>query len=304
MQPNVVRRIKDSESLIFRCNICDAMNETAIDLLQRETPFCRVCKSTVRTRSIIMALTIELFGHSLAISQIRPKHPGISGYGLSCWDGYARRLKSKMNFINTFLHKQPRLDITDVRGEEPGKLDFLIASDVFEHVAPPVERAFENARKLLKDDGVFIITVPFTNPGEESVPTDEHYPDLFDYEIKTVGNSAILENITREGLKQVYTNLKFHGGPGSTLEMRVFSESSLITALLDAGFEKIDVFDGADLKHGIYWSNGCSVPLAARVKDGPARYLRRPKTLTGDTLAQRCRNLTNRVAARLHRAPS
>lgn len=208
-----------------------------------------------------------------------------------------------MNFTNTFLHKEPRLDITKLREEEPGKLDFLIASEVFEHVVPPVEKAFENVRKLLKDDGVFIITVPFTNPDEESIPTDEHYPGLFDYEIKSNGSSAILENTTREGLKQVYANLKFHGGPGNTLEMRVFSESSLITALLDAGFEKINVFGGSDLKHGIFWKNGCSVPLAARVKDGPVRLVQPPKPLTEGTLAHKWGDLASRVASKLHRLP-
>lgn len=297
----MIKRVQDAEALVFRCNICNAINETAISLLERETPSCRVCKSTVRARSIIMALTIELFGRSLAISQIQPRRFEISGYGLSCWDGYARRLSSRMNFTNTFLHKEPHLDITNLRDEEPGKLDFLIASEVFEHVVPPVEKAFENARKLLKDDGVFIITVPFTNPGEEFIPTDEHYPDLFDYEIKGNGNSATLENTTRYGLKQVHANLKFHGGPGNTLEMRVFSESSLITALFNAGFEKISVFGGSDLMHGISWKNGCSVPLAARVKSGPARFVRPPKPLTGDTLVHKCSNLARIVASELHR---
>ena len=48
-----------------------------------------------------------------------------------------------------FLHKEPRLDITSVDASLHGQFDFIISTEVFEHVAAPVSRAFENARDML-----------------------------------------------------------------------------------------------------------------------------------------------------------
>lgn len=98
---------------------------------------------------------------------------------MSDWQGYAWRLMHRLGYRNTFLDEEPRLDI---RAPDPallGTLDFIISSDVFEHVSPPVQLAFDNARRLLKPDGVMIFSVPYTVGGE----TLEHYPDLHDYRI-------------------------------------------------------------------------------------------------------------------------
>lgn len=43
-----------------------------------------------------------------------------------------------------------------------------------QHVQPPVARAFENVRKLLARDSVFILTAPFTHDAD----TIEHFPEL------------------------------------------------------------------------------------------------------------------------------
>ncbi|MBS0433140.1 MAG: methyltransferase domain-containing protein [Proteobacteria bacterium] len=271
-----MRRMPDADTVIFECNICDAVNGTELALLDREGPTCRRCGSSVRFRSIIQALTTELFGRSVNISQIRPKNFDIRGYGLSCWDGYSSRLRRHVDFRNTFFHRKPYLDITDIDREKEGSLDFLIASDVFEHIQPPVQRAFDNARRLLKDDGVFIITVPFTHPGEDQVPAQEHFPELFEYEIRKDGDSFLLENTTRGGVKQVFGDLIFHGGPGSTLEMRVFSESSLVSSLFAAGFDQVTIYSGSDLAHGIHWSSKCSVTVAARTGQHQPKFIRVP----------------------------
>ncbi len=146
-----------------------------------------------------------------------------------------------------------------------GTLDFIGSSGGFEHVEPPVSRAFENARKLLKPGGVFVFSVPFSHPGEGLVPTKEHFPDLNDYSIKKTSTGYQLTNTTRGGDVQYFNDLVFHGGPGSTLEMRVFSESSMLDELTKAGFDDITIYSGSDLHHGIYWPQKWSVPLSARV---------------------------------------
>lgn len=170
-----------------------------------------------------------------------------------------------MRYKNTFYHKEPRLDITRIDPAMKESLDFVIATDVFEHVDPPVSTAFENVRELLKPDGVFIFSAPFTHPGGEPLPTKEHFPELYDYEIQETNGHFRLKNTTRAGVIQYFDNLVFHGGPGSTLELRLFSEWSIVNEMGSAGFHDITIYSGSDLRHGIYWPHQWSLPMAARI---------------------------------------
>ena len=234
MEPmdTTITRTNDNQEIVFRCNICDQINDTRLELLSRDTPSCKDCGSSVRLRSIIQVLTTEIFGQSISISQIKPNRPQLSGIGMSCWNGYAAPLARRTGFRNTFYHQEPRLDITHIEDMAQRSLDFIISSDVFEHIEPPVDRAFNNVRKLLRDDGVFVFSAPFIAPGKKEVTTLEHYPDLFDYEIIQNNDTFVLKNTTKDGHVQHFDHLEFHGGPGTTLEMRLFSESSIIAALV------------------------------------------------------------------------
>ncbi len=258
----------NSAALKFTCNICDAVNSAALDQLRREEPSCTNCGSTVRMRSIIQILTTELFGQSLSISEIAPERPDIKGIGMSCWDGYASRLAHRVAFRNTYYHQEPRLDITDIPDEMVGTLDFITSTDVFEHVAPPVSVAFDNARRLLKPDGVFVFSVPYQILPWRQRETTEHFPNLHDFRIEGSGEQRVLTNITRDGAIERFDQLIFHGGEGSTLEMRMFSRTSLLRELKHAGFNQISIYGKPLLKHGIYWPNPASVPLAARAVPG------------------------------------
>ena len=102
--------------------------------------------------------------------------------------------------------------------------DFIFSSDVFEHVPPPAQRAFETCHSLLKKNGTLIFSVPYNLDGN----TLEHFPDLHDYFIDDQGDSPVLKNLTIDGKRQEFENLIFHGGDGATLEMRVFSLPDLI----------------------------------------------------------------------------
>lgn len=245
--------------LSFRCNICGAGSAARVVELDRETPSCGNCGSTVRWRSIVHALSVELFGESLALPDF-PARPDITGVGLTDAESYAAPLSRKLGYKNTYLHKEPMLDIAAGDSGLEGTLDFVISSDVFEHVAPPVSRAFENSRKLLKPGGVLIFTVPYGKTGE----TVEHFPELHDYRVIQRNGGYVLENTTREGEKQVFDDLVFHGGPGTTLEMRRFTEPSLISACKAAGFGEVKVYKAPDFDHGIYWNVDWSLPMAAR----------------------------------------
>lgn|SRR6266511_4808519 len=247
-------------TLVFTCNVCGAGNALHPMQLGRESRSCRTCGSSVRWRSVIQALSVGLFGKSITIRDF-PCCPDLTGIGLSDWRGYAERLSSKFAYHNTFYNDEPWLDITDPPKELDASLDFLIASDVFEHVAPPVGRAFENSLRLLKPCGLLIITVPCTLDER----TEEHYPDLHEYEIFDFNARPILVNRTIDGRWEVFEEPVFHGEEAEGgLEMRAFSENSLLRHLREAGFEDIAVCGKACPEFGIIWLKPSERPILAR----------------------------------------
>jgi hypothetical protein len=62
---------------------------------------------------------------------------------------------------------------------------------------------------------------------------------------------------------QRYENLVFHGGPGTTLEMRVFSRAALERHFAEAGFRDVRFATEPCLRHGIVWKEPWSVPIVA-----------------------------------------
>jgi SAM-dependent methyltransferase len=246
-------------TLHFCCNICGHMNLAPMASLQREEPSCAKCSSTVRMRGIVHALSVALFGKSLSLPNF-PERKSIFGKGMSDWDGYAKPLSKKLSYINTFYHKEPHLDITQIASKDLNSLDFIVSSDVFEHVAPPVSVAFKNARKMLRDNGVFVFSVPYTL----EVETIEHFPNLYEFKIKNRGDTRVLVNRTREGDLEEFEDLVFHGGEGETLEVRVFSRNDLLKELHEAGFEDVEIMSEPYFEHGVYWPKPWSLPIIAR----------------------------------------
>jgi SAM-dependent methyltransferase len=203
---------------------------------------------------------MELFGAALSLPDF-PYRPDIMGVGLSDVDIYAVPLAAKLGYINTFYHQEPRLDIMAIPDEFRGSFDFVISSDVFEHVAPPIQRAFEHTRALLRPNGVLVLTVPYVE-GED--PTTEHFPSLHNYQVRDSDQGRVLENATRDGRRETLTNLTFHEGEGDVLEMRRFTRRSVVAELVNAGFGGIKIYGDSDLPHGISWPDQQNLPIAAR----------------------------------------
>jgi SAM-dependent methyltransferase len=245
-------------ALQFRCNVCGRAARADLARLTREAPTCR-CGSTVRIRALVHVLSSELFGTSLALPDF-PSRPDLVGIDMSGAEAYAGKLAAKLGYTNTFLHKPPYLDITNPQHEWLDRCDFVMSSDVFEHVAPPVSRVFANTLRILKPGGVFILTVPYGKHGD----TIEHFPELDDYRLEKRGATRILVNTTRGGIRQEFRDLVFHGGEGDTLEMRVFSESGVLADLRRAGFEDIRVHREPCHEFGIHWIYDWSLPISAR----------------------------------------
>lgn len=234
--------------LRFTCNICGAANACPVKDMAREGDTCYSCTSSVRMRSVIHALSMELFEKSLALADF-PVRKDITGIGLSDWEGYAPGLAEKLGYTNTFYHQAPFLDLSSDDAASFGTYDFVICSDVFEHIAPPISKAFENARRLLKPGGVMIFTVPY-RPGE----TEEHYPELARYSMSQQGDEWVLENETVDGRKQTFPGVKFHGGPGTVVEMRVFGADSLARHFAEAGFARPTIHAEEQPQSGIVWN--------------------------------------------------
>ncbi len=243
----------------FLCNVCCFPNAATTGQLTREDPTCRHCGSNVRFRSLVHALSLSLFRKSIPLPWFSSR-PLRRGYGMSDWHGYANRLKRKFDYQNTFYHQEPRLDITQLPEAFESKFDFVISSDVFEHINPPVNCAFQNVFRSLKPGGVFVLTVPFLETGE----TQEHYPDLNNFEIVESNGNKRLHNKTKQGHSQWFDAPVFHEGDGATLEMRLFTYPSLVRQLLDAGFIDVVPYNTNVARFGIHHHSLRSFPLTAR----------------------------------------
>lgn len=246
-------------TIAFRCNLCGASASAPLAGLERETPTCERCGSTVRFRAIADLVVRELTGEHAALPSLAPRRE-IAGLGLSDADCYARPLARAFAYRNTYFHAEPRLDITSIDPALRGRHDFVIASDVFEHVAPPVSRAFDNARALLRPGGVFVMTVPFSL----DAGTVEHFPELHDWKLEKTGGRWRLVNRTADGRTQVREDLVFHGGPGTTLEMRLFSRDALLREFDRAGFASVRMAGDPYLPFGICWPHPWSLPIVAK----------------------------------------
>ena len=66
----------------------------------------------------------------------------------------------------------------------------------------------------------------------------------------------MVTGIDKTGLEVVIPNPVFHGGPGATLEMRLFTLVEVRRLLKVAGFNRIQVLKMDTLQYGIRRDNG------------------------------------------------
>lgn len=255
----------ERQEIEYRCNICGGKNRLESRKFHRELALCEKCGANARFRGIIHVLAGFLGNANSGPLREWPQRPNIFGIGMSDWPGYATLLQEKFSYENTFYDRQPQLDIQNPTKAQLGKYDFVISSDVFEHVMPPLQQGFDNLLALLKPGGTLVFSVPYTR----SLETVEHYPGLHAYEIVDFRGGKILVNRNEAGALAVYDNPVFHGGEGATLEMRLFCEADVLSRLACAGFTDIMVHDQPHLPIGFYWpelmSADPAVPLYAYI---------------------------------------
>jgi SAM-dependent methyltransferase len=248
-----------SDSGKFLCNICGTVCERPPEGLAREGSGCAVCHSSMRVRALIALLSEELLGVPMTLVEF-PVLKSIRGIGMSDFPELAEKLAQKLDYTNTFYHQAPRFDVTQPDAIDFGRYDFILSTEVMEHVPRPVEDAFSNLFRLLKPDGLLVMTTPYTLGGK----TKEHFPDLNDFALASLREKTVLVNRRRDGSIEVFENLVFHGGPGSTVEMRVFTEESLRENLLGAGFSSVRIATENITEFGIEHAETWSLPIVAR----------------------------------------
>ena len=59
----------------------------------------------------------------------------------------------------------------------------------------------------------------------------EHYPDMREYKVVELGGEHVIAILDRDGRKWLDAEPIFHGGPGSTLEMRLFACDDIVRHL-------------------------------------------------------------------------
>ena len=97
-------------TLFFQCNICGTLCTVELASLAREAKSCPNCNSSPRTRAVIRTLSSCLFQENLILSEF-PIRKDIKGLGLTDAESYASQLKQKFDYVNTYFHQEPRLDI-------------------------------------------------------------------------------------------------------------------------------------------------------------------------------------------------
>lgn len=218
----------------WTCNLCRHESQNRVDYFHREMGTCENCGSNVRFRAIWYLLT----KYVLPININSPKK--IVGIGLSDANVYADRLSVFFSYTNTYYHQEPLLDITNsASAAQYSNLDFIICSDVLEHVEMPVNNAFKNLGAMLKHGGYLIFSVPyFTDAISEH--TIEHFAP---HKKLLVAVEDGREYVISES-HIAYTNACWHDGPGSILERRVFSERAVYEHLGRNGLELQEIGDG------------------------------------------------------------
>lgn len=250
--------------ITFTCNLCGfADNTVRLGDLARETAPCAQCGANVRLRALIHLMSLHLWRRSLPVAQW-PTDRSIVGYGVSDWPRFSDFLLPKLDYRNTQFDEDLRgdrlfLDVTAPPAHLAGTADFICCSEVLEHVAPPVELAFDGLFSILKPGGALIFSVPYWLN-----ETIEHFPDLYHWNIVESDSGPVLVNTTRAGEVQTFKDLRFHGGGARVLEMRVFGYPDLMRHLERAGFERAETLHVEHLPYGIRFPEQWSLPIIAR----------------------------------------
>jgi hypothetical protein len=198
--------------LPFTCNVCGRRSLfQRIHYLNPEMPSCSGCRSNVRLRWLVHRLSVNFFGRSIPLPEF-PSEKSIVGIGLTDPELIAAGLSRCFTYCNTYLHVEPRLDVR-LDSSPLGNLAFLIASEVFEHIEPPVVEAFRNVARLLDESGILLLTSPWVWDGDPATAI----PRLHDWRLDREGDRWSIINQKPDGEVERFDDMSLDGSMGPSL---------------------------------------------------------------------------------------
>jgi len=224
--------------LVFVDNINGVLDCTSIPM-HRETGIGLRYNTWCRARAIIHAL-LKSLNLPPVLTFLTEDAKRITGMGVSDDLRYAEVLSNVFTYINTYYHKEPKLDLMIYNNNFDSSFDFIICSDVLEHVIGDWRNAAKNMYKYLKPGGVLILTVPLQSNLSKTL---EHYPGSVGYDVVFTSGEYQHTVINYADRNELAENPVFHGGPGNTLEMRIFEKADLLNKLKEFGFQRQDYYD-------------------------------------------------------------
>ena len=211
------------------CALCGSPLRTVAHAIEEVA--CDNCQSTWRCEAVARVLLRTLnYPAGKTLANISTD---LSRRGLGISDDWrlSTRLASRFDYVNTYYHRFPRIDISNPPNEVEGLFEFVICSDVLEHTQSRIAPMM-GLRRLLRPGGFAVVTVPPTTDELDS----ELYPNLSTY---SVINGRVHWR-DASGQDHVDQNPEFHGGDGATLVFRRFSRKQIVIDLRTAGFSYVE----------------------------------------------------------------
>jgi SAM-dependent methyltransferase len=223
----------DGLKLKSQCNICGHEGEWLVKEQGREGFLCGNCSASSRHRALIHAFGLWLGNGGMPLCAW-PANKQLRILESSGRGSYPMMLKDKFEYYNTEFNPtselidkpfSPYADFQKL-AYPAQQFDAIIASDVFEHVRED-EKGFKEIFRVLKNDGVFVLTVPYDHSWSET-----------------------LVRVRVEGDKDIHLLPdEYHGGGGQTLSYRSYGRD-MLSRLRNFGFT-VGYFDLDLPEHGV-----------------------------------------------------
>ncbi|MSX34844.1 MAG: methyltransferase domain-containing protein [Actinobacteria bacterium] len=211
------------------CALC-GHRDAALTQPIREGESCPRCGSSWRTRATALLIMRGLGIEPRPMLELEPDHRR-HGLGISDNPEMARFFYRCFNYSNSQLDVHPIVDLLNPQSSMQGLYDFVICSDVLEHVPPSAERAIASLASFLRPGGIAMVSVPVSG-GE----TEEYYPDITDWSML----DGELHWTDASGASHIDNDPEIHGGDGLTIAFRTWGAEDFERAVLSNGFSSIE----------------------------------------------------------------